>query len=329
MHMHRSARAILALIIAGAFAACSTSSSDGGGDPEYAITSIDYYFQNHDPDYLSSSDATCALSVYTYFDGNLTASDIKMVTLTSPSGGYWLYDDDAGNFETNRFDSANSCIESYLCYRSADPHRMPTGTYTVTIELNSGKKQSKTFMVSGPDEISGGYLYTEDYTGTPVSDDVAAIERAETLSAAWSGNTLTIDLDISDARATNGYLWFYDSNGDYIGRSQLFFENETTARALYDDSTKTVTINDAADLNDFTDVGAIAAFRPIYINAEYDSGTGIWYYANRSVGAYETPSGTYTASIKANQTRAIVADNASDDAFAPPDGEARMQDSIY
>lgn len=300
--------------LAGLLLVACSAGGDSDGDPDFTITSVYYFFQNHPLDYWSGTDATCAISVTTYFSGDLAASDIEKVLIVNSTNELsW-----GSTFNTAYFDAARKSINTPYYYTTGDQHRMPLGNYTISIQLKSGKTVSSPFTAVGPGKESGTYTYSDSYTGV-ITGQVPALEIASVDSASWSGTTLTVALSGIETRATNGYLLCYDSAGSFLGSTLFFKTPDSSDRPGYYSTggaagTGTVTINDIVQLSGFTNIGAIAKIRPVVMPATYEADKAWWTYNARSVGALTDVAGSYSGSMRASSARSLTAPEA--DAFA-------------
>jgi hypothetical protein len=143
------------------------------------------------------------------------------------------------------------------------------------------------FFYPGQDTDSGyDDLFSEDFLGThPADEDM--LFRATGLSGTNNGTTISVDFQVNDPRVYNGYLWFYDSAGEYITWSGWFTDLEgvgwlNTAGGV---NTLDLTASDL-DLGGYS-LSDIEGFHVVLCDgAQY--APNLTYYDHRSISAYTT-----------------------------------------
>ncbi|HCM25221.1 MAG: hypothetical protein A2Z99_12980 [Treponema sp. GWB1_62_6] len=272
--------ALLSAAFSLALLACAPS-DDG---PEFEITLMDYAINNSVPGFLSNG-SVCSIYVRADFEGDLKASDIKMVYLRAPDGTWWDFDEADGSYSIDTFNAERKYINSAYLYDSDHPYTYQLGTYTFEIELKNGTTVSKAFEVVGPDDVAGSYVYSEDYTGATGTGYLPALRRAYGISAVRTGSSLQVSYQVDDIHATNGYLWFYDAAGEFIASTNYFYTSPDANRPFYDPPTKTATVDGIDDLSNAAagfDLASIAGVRIVLVNALYGASGGFAYY-HRSI----------------------------------------------
>lgn len=93
-------------------------------------------------------------------------------------------------------------------------------------------------------------VYTENFTDTVTEVHTPIIKRAINVSGS-KAESISVSFDLNDPLLFNGYIWFYDIEGSYVGVAGFFRDVETgiissminNGSAIYrDGSTNTVIV---------------------------------------------------------------------------------------
>lgn len=281
---YRLALVLISMCIASLqFTACS---ANGVQQPvpkkTVTIQDVGWVIENIATDYwYSPTSATAFISFWLSFEEtDLSASDIASVTVTSPTGLYWVLDDpaDTAYFYDEQGHYYGGWIRFWSTSDSANASVIPIGNYTFEVALANGNSDTVTGIIPAPGSTTTGgnsYAYTEDYAGSPPYGYVALPRRATIQSAQVNvlADTFTANFAVTDSKVYNGYLWLYDSTGEYIGMSP-WFRNTTSksvaafingGAAIYNDGTaNTITLH-TADI-EFDGIHSLQDISSIRIN---------------------------------------------------------------
>lgn len=212
--------AVTVLVLAG----CSNNGSDDTAPKTVTISNVGWYFSNVDPLYWGGSDAPTSAAFVTFQlvleESNLLDADIAGTTLTS-QGKTWTRGADGIDF-----DEEDGVVPVSNNWTGDPNHVIPLQPWDLAVELTNGNMSSVTreFAPPGSDTVNDSltHLYTEDYSGTPPAGYVSMIKRATIGSDSADATSITIEFTVDDDRVYNGWIWFYDSEGNYLGRSEPF-----------------------------------------------------------------------------------------------------------
>ncbi len=223
----------LATCLSGCF---MDSGDDSVAPPKHiTLTRIGWVYQNTPPDYDTMFSMSLETSVH-YEGANLVASDIARATFSN-GGLNWnlLYDPSLLN------DSAKTIAFGWQYYfsrhHSPNGSVMPLGTFIYLVQLQgqSGVDTMVTFPLPGQTSSQGyQYLYNEDYHGPITGAYFPMLHRPAVRKAARSGDTISVQFTTSDTLTYCAWLWYYDSAGKYIGRSEYLrdFSTKTLSASL-------------------------------------------------------------------------------------------------
>ena len=287
------------------FASCSDKESS---KKSAQMTSAGWVLENIDPTWWSSAQNHSAYFniEVTFEDESLTVSDFESITFYSPDDKSWSFegDDLAAYFDedSSRFGLWERCWSSQW----SDGDSILLGDYTVVAILTNGEESSKNLYIPAPGKTSAGTsntAYTEDYIGSISTNLTPLPQRAGSVSASYDGIDFSVNFSINDSMIYNGYFWFYNATGDFIGGSSATYfrdygdgtidGNVNGGSALYVDGTDNVVTYTAADdilnsgysLEDISSVSVVLTDGAQYANQEYS-------YDCRSISSMTTVTST-------------------------------------
>jgi hypothetical protein len=201
------------------------------------ITNIGWIYTNHPSDINGGH---LDLDIILHYSGaSLQPNEISYFKMTA-AGGTWT----PPITSTNLLDSLSEIVQAfYSSSLSSNASVMPIGSYGFELKLTDGTDVSQTIVFPAPGSSStNGYsfIYTEDYTGGTTGSFARMIRRPTFNSVTKVNDTITATFTNSDTLFYNGYIWFYNSSGSYIG-GLPWFRNITT-KALSNVINKGVTI---------------------------------------------------------------------------------------
>jgi hypothetical protein len=231
------------VLILSILAACSQSPvASVSGELE---DTVGWYIGNLPENYwLSDPRPSAVIDLFvTFKDSSINATDIDKVEITnslSPTRS-WNYTADR---IADYFFTSPSTGKKRLSFPglwtdnlSANGSVIYLGTYTVEVTLKNGKRGTASLVTPAPSALNAnGYSYaysSEDYVGTPPSNYVALPKRATIQSASLNsaGDALALNFSVNDDKVYNGWVLFFNSNGDYLGFAGDF--RDFTTGALY------------------------------------------------------------------------------------------------
>jgi len=203
-----------------------------GGSKTVTIEDVGWYIENVASDrWAAESEVKPSLtySFEVFFKEDLSASDIEYVRIYLPdnSGSYWTIDHDR-YFHAD----TNSVGGSVRYWYGANPKELPIGELTAEILLTNGKSDTYSFIMGKPGSTSTegySYVYSKEDEATPTypASSAPAVMRPTVESLSLSGGQLLTTFTVKGNNVRNGWIWLYDANGDYVGRSVHFFNQLT------------------------------------------------------------------------------------------------------
>ena len=200
---------------------CSNLFNDDQTETTVDISEAYYYITNNPSDFYRVTASVRPSLEYCFevvLTGDFIESDIKYIRIYLPddSGDYWDL--------TDYYDSQSNSYWGYF-YDGDNTRELPIGSMQVVVELNDATKASKTIRMPIPghkDTDSYSYVYaSEDYI-YPSSLSVEALKRPTVTDMTVTTNTISIDFRIDDENVYTGDVWFYNSDGTYLGDSPSF-----------------------------------------------------------------------------------------------------------
>ena len=267
-----------------------------------SIRKVGWTLENRDPSW-STSGNTAFLRASIYFtDTTLEASDFASIEISDSTDRdiVWTFDEEA-DFEDN-FNSENDVFRTNLVHSSQDDGSViPLGTYTFEAKLKNGRSATKALLVSAPGSTAAAgknFGYTENYSGATnaPSNFVALPKRAAVESAVLDlqASNISVAFSVTDDTIYSGWLWFYDSAGDYVGYSYNFRNYKTGvlmeqlnegASLFTDGATNTVTLAASAEqlsleenktLSDIASISVVLTDGGQYVDVEDTYGYDTW-----------------------------------------------------
>ena len=225
----------LTVIMIGMFILCFSGCPGTGAGEDLAVDvdGVGWIYYNCDPDFqnLVWSNPPYLSTSYMWFNIAYSGTEIQpgeLTSFTAESGSVFLnvpvagdiYKDSGTNPDRHYFDSY------YLYSAGSDTHLLPLGPWTFTLTFVDGSESTavRTFNKPGTaDPLSGGYVVTEDYSGTDATH-LAMVKRAAVSSAVYDSgsNEITVGFSINDSQVRSGRMVLYNENGDFVGRGLSF-----------------------------------------------------------------------------------------------------------
>jgi hypothetical protein len=176
------------------------------------------------------------LNLYVYLESTvLEATDIKSISIRNSIDETRSWSYEASDIPINFFilDDEKKYLKLENIYSSAISDNSSVlflGTYTVTVELQSGESDTEEIKMTAPNSLeAGSYRYTystEDYDGTPPNDYVALPKRANVTARLNPANSvLTINFSVDDERVYSGWVNFYNQEGVFLGQLGGYFRD--------------------------------------------------------------------------------------------------------
>ncbi len=270
------------------------------------IEDVGWYIETIAADRLSPSmvnKPTLSYSFEVYFKEDLEADDIASarVYLPGSASSYWTLD------PGECFDGeAHSIGYGVRYWFSQNINELPIGTLTAEITLKNGKSDTYSFTMGRPGSLlTDGcrYVYSAQDEATPTSPaySTPAIMRPEVNSLEVVNGQLRTVFTVRGSNVRNGWIWYYDSSEQYVGRSVYFFNQKTGtssadfSKGYFDsmaDAVNTLLL-DPADItkSDGTAVTAgelagIAHCRLYVTDGAQYSGSGIVQYDYRAMSSF-------------------------------------------
>jgi hypothetical protein len=172
----------------------------------------------------STSKPSLVYNFWVYFSGNIAASDIEYVHVIS-IGANWMWPIDP----TKGFNATDSYIGGTgYCFGSYTDE-LPIGPMKAEIKLTNGTVSDFPFTVGYPGSSTAGgnsYVFSkDDETSAQNGPATRAMLRPTVTGSVISGGTsIAVSFTVPSSEARNGYIWYYDSSNEYIGRSPFFLD---------------------------------------------------------------------------------------------------------
>lgn len=272
----------------------------GSGDAPktVSITGVGWYEENIDPSFWAASPP----SGHAYYDfmihyaGDITFADLEYARVYLPDGRYWLI-----SANSNLFDATNRVIGGWGRWRDdIQVDALPIGPLQVEVKLTNGAVATHTRTVPAPGSTTAGSfttMHTEDLLSPPITS-APMVERASvgpTNTLTTATGTISLTFSVSDPKVYDGFVWFYDAAGAYLGAFIWFrdpltgqFAPQLAGSTLHADGTTNTLTLQAADLQlePGATVGQITSFHVVLTDgAQYPQGNSFLSYDCRSVSA--------------------------------------------
>lgn len=195
---------------------CGGSSSS----PSFTIAGVSWVEENIDPSFWQTAPPNGQTAFYDFwidYTGDIASGDIEYARVYGP-GVAWTI-----NYSSTLFSATNKQIGGYgRWYDGVNPNLLPIGFLQVEVKLNSGADARYWIDVPAPaSTTAGGYttMHTEDLLPPPPTS--APMVRRATIGATNtltpSTQTIRIAFSVDDAKVYDGFVWFYDASGNYLG----------------------------------------------------------------------------------------------------------------
>lgn len=211
--------------------------------------------------------------------------DIVLIRVSGPDGSpvWTLKDAGAG---VDHYNESGEYWGGWGYYSASSPHTLPLGTYSVYIKDSVDHEVNSSFRVGRPGGRLGyeTFLFTEDYTGS-TTDGEPMLPRPAAVTGTTGGESLTITFEATSTDVFNGFVWFFDSAGNYITTTGFFRDSINNGLGLMYDNALTLTAGDL-DLGSFR-FSDIAGFHVVLTDGQQYYPRSVS-YDHRSVSAYVT-----------------------------------------
>ena len=185
------------------------------------ITTVSWFYENNPPD-RNNGHLNMGITVY-YSGSSIQTNDLCSLVITTPSLHWKLL---AGSNGVTVNDSSQSI--SVILYSNALSNNasvLPIDSFFFNTTLNNGASTSKAISIFAPGMTSANgnkFTYSQDYSGSVPVTFVQTIRRPTVDSCYLSNNSILIKFKINDSLFYNGFVWFYNSSGTYIGGTSFF-----------------------------------------------------------------------------------------------------------
>jgi hypothetical protein len=269
-----------------------------GAPKTVSITGVGWYEENIDPSFWPASPPSghAHYDFMIHYAGDITFADLQYARVYLPDGRYWLI-----SANSNYFDATNRVIGGWGRWRdNIEVDALPIGPLQVEVKLTNGVVATHTLTVPAPGSTTAGSyttMHTEDLFSPPASSapmvERAGIGPTNTLTAATG--TISLTFSVTDPKVYDGFVWFYDAAGAYLGAFVWFrdpltgqFASQLAGSTLHTEGTSNTLTLQAADLrlNAGATFGQIASFHVVLTDgAQYTQGNSSLRYDCRSVSA--------------------------------------------
>jgi hypothetical protein len=208
------------------------------GEHDFAIAAVSFTMDNKPEDYWASASSAPILAYHfeLLYRGDIAATDIEFarVYLPGTTSQWWTID------PLDYFDPVGKTIGdmSTSHYSDDNVRELPIGELVAEVALTDGTVSRYAFTMGQPGATTtGGYAYAyaadDGLSPTYPSLSVPALRRAAVtgLATDTDDGTITVGFTVNGPNANNGYVWLYDSAGDFMGASPWFRDPSTGAYA--------------------------------------------------------------------------------------------------
>jgi hypothetical protein len=266
---------LLALVSLQLVAGCGRSSSSALPGPSLTITSLGWAEESIDPSYWTTAPPNGQTAFYDFwihYSGDIAYSDIQYARVYLPGGSYW-------NIATRPqlFDGTKRVIGGWNRWYSTQTNFLPIGSLQVEVKLTDGTDAQFTAFIPAPGSTTAGTyttMHSEDAISPPPWSAPmlprATLGPTQTLTAATQ--TLSVTFSAVDPNVHDGYVWFFDASGAFVGEFMYLVDPSTglasprlAGSTLYNDGTMNTLTVSASDLHFVTggSFGQIARFRVV------------------------------------------------------------------
>ncbi len=195
-------------------------------DKSITITGLGWYIENIDSTFWTGTplSAHCFYDFFIQYDGNISLGDIEYARVYVVSDNYyWTIP-----LTPEYFNSQDKVIGGwYRFYDGTNGNILPIGDLRAVVKIKKGKTSSfvKTIPAPGSSTTNGKqYVYTPEDYSTGSSSYTPMIRRAtigiRTINIMTQA--MEINFTVNDNLVYSGYVFLYDTNGDYVGYSKTF-----------------------------------------------------------------------------------------------------------
>ena len=152
--------------------------------------------------------------------------DIEYAYVIDPNNNrYWSIQKDSGYFNKER-KYIGGYTRFWNTYYSFNGSVLPIGPIKFEVKIKNRDKATYNFTVPAPGSLTQdnyNFIYTEDYT-TSNSKYTPMIKRANITSKTKDSinKNITIKFTTTDGLFFSGWVWFFDNNREYVGKSPYF-----------------------------------------------------------------------------------------------------------
>lgn len=211
--------ALMIMLIVVFLAGCTPSNKT-----DVSLSMVYYVLRNTPSDWWNPSSTIKPALTYDFtlvFEGNLSASDIVSARVYLPNlTSYWTLDPSNFNGSTNRLRQSGFYWGNHI-------HELPIGNLRAEVELSNGTELEYVFTMGIPGHKTNNgmsYVYSADDGILPTYPgvSVAALRRPTISNHSISNSEINITFTVNDENVNNGWIYFYDAAGNYIGWTKYF-----------------------------------------------------------------------------------------------------------
>ncbi len=219
---------LICVLILLAFVGCKSDTNSGSGNG-VSIKCVGYIAVNSPTDWWDVTSPTKSNLSYNftiYFNGSPSILTAR-VYLPGNSSYYWTLD-------PSSYNSSSNSICGHGFWWTDDMRELPVGTMKAEVSLTDGTSLDYIFTMGIPGNktnLSNAYVYSAEDETFPLYPQVTvpALQRATISSFQFSPSEIDVLFSINGNNVNNGWIWFYDSNNVFIGRSPFFLDSATGA----------------------------------------------------------------------------------------------------
>jgi len=166
------------------------------------------------------------------FTGTVVAGDVKYVRVYFPGTKATWWDFDI----TKDLNLTTGWVATHEFY-SGKGFELPIGDLTAEMALNSGQVVSFPFTmgVPGSRSATSTYVFNQDDESVAAYPSVSspAIRRATVSSMSANSSSVVVGFTIHGLHVNNGFIWFFDAGGAFVGGSPYFRDENTGTPASF------------------------------------------------------------------------------------------------
>ena len=218
----RGAIALSFLLTLLALSACGSS----GSDKQVSVETVYWITENLNRDAEEPGPTARVRFRLIFAEEDLSADDFASIRIEDPSQTLdWVFDE-TEDFE-ERFDAeyGNFLTPFLVSSRLDGGSVLPIGTYTFTITLKNGNSNTATLLVPAPNSLGtdgNSFVYTEDFSGAdaPPAGYTPLPRRGTIEAATLEADSLDVTFSVESDVIYSGWLWAFDAEGEYVGKSE-------------------------------------------------------------------------------------------------------------